>query len=173
MAELMLTAFFLLRFLHTGKRKFYLLSLIPFLIGLMTYEVCFPFILLIPLIVFLETKSWKKTFRYSIPFVLIVFLLIGAIWVVRMKFAQESTYPGVAFSLDLFSILRTYFYQLMAALPLSFYFSGRQLAILGSNYLAQDVLSYQLTDVLKAVKFDDWIVLLLRFLYFLESSKAI
>lgn len=161
MAELMLSAFFLLRFLHTGKRKYYLLSLIPFLIGLMTYEVCFPFILLIPLIVFLETKSWKKTFRYSIPFVLIVFLLIGAIWVVRMNFAQESTYPGVAFSLDLFSILRTYFYQLMAALPLSFYFSGRQLAILGSNYLAQDVLSYQLTDVLKAVKFDDWIVLLL------------
>ena len=172
LAELMLTAFFLLRFLRTGKKKFYWLSLIPFWIGLMTYEVCFPFILMIPLMVFLETKDWKKTFRYSIPFGLIILILLGAIWGVRMTFAQESTYPGVAFSLDPVPILRTYIYQLMAALPLSFYFSGRQLAILGSNYLAQDVLSYQLTDVIKSIKIDDWIILLLvSFVFFLNRAK--
>lgn len=171
LAELMLTAYFLLHFLHTGKKRFYLLSLIPFFIGLMTYEVSFPFILLIPLIIFLDTKNWKKTFRYSIPFILMVLILLGVIWGVRLNFAQKSTYPGVAFSLDLKLIVQTYFYQLAAALPLSYYFSGSQLAILGTNYLAKDVLSYQMTDLIKAVKLDDWIVLLLVALVILLSRK--
>ncbi len=159
--ELLLTVYFLLRYLHTARKKYFIFSLIPFLIGLLTYEVCYPFILMIPLIVLLETRDWRKSIRLSIPYGAVVLLLLGLIFIVRMQFARDSTYAGVAFSPDLNLILQTYGYQVFAGLPLSFYFAGKQLAILGTSYLAPDVLHYRLADFLAAIDTSDLLIAVL------------
>ena len=153
--ELLLTVYFLLRFLHTARKRYFIFSMIPFLIGLLTYEVCFPFILMIPLIVLLETRDWRKSIRLSIPYGAVVLLLLGLIFIVRMQFARDSTYAGVAFSPDPGLILQTYGYQVFAGLPLSFYFAGKQLAILGTSYLAPDVLHYRLSGFFRAIDTSD------------------
>ncbi len=157
--ELLLTVRFLLRHLRTGRKKHLILSLLPFTAGLLTYEVCFPFILMIPLIVLAETRSLKKAVRLSIPYAAIVTVCLGMIFFVRTHYAQGTTYAGVAFSLNPELILKTYAYQLFAALPLSFYAAGKQLAIMGTTYLAADALQYTLPGFLKALSLPDFFIL--------------
>ena len=161
LAELLLTVFFLFRFLHTGKTRHLVFSLLPFFIGLMTYEVCFPFILMIPLLIFLKTRDWKRTIRVTLPYGIMVLLLLCAVIIVRINMPQETTYAGVAFSLDLSAIVRTWLYQTTASLPLSFYTAGKEFAIAGTSTAACDALHYELSDFLAAITAGDWLLLFL------------
>ncbi len=172
LAELLFTAYFLLRYLHSGRRKHLILSLLPFTAGLMTYEVCFPFILMIPLLVLADTRSLKKAIRVSVPYVVIVLICLGAIAFVRANIVQETTYAGVAVSLDFGRILQTYTYQLAAALPLSFYAAGQQLAIMGTTWLAPDVLQYTLSGFLKALTLADIFILVLTALAIARTIRT-
>ena len=56
-AELLFCAFFLSRWLRTGKGRELALSLLCFGLGLLTYEVCFPFLLMICLLIWVRRKN--------------------------------------------------------------------------------------------------------------------
>lgn len=161
LAELMLTVYFLLRYLREQQPRYLWLSILPFVAGLLTYEVCYPFILMIPLISWLETHDLRKTIRITIPFGIAFAILLAAVFMVRSANIQGQAYAGIAFSLDLPAILRTYGIQLLAALPLSHYLLSSQIAIMGAEYLPANVLPYRASGILLQTQAVEWLIALL------------
>ena len=162
--ELLLTAFFLIRYLKTSQTRHLIFSLIPFFFGLMTYEVCFPFLLMIPLLIYAVTKNLRKSLRLTIPYLLIEILLLAAIFFIRSRYSQNQVYSGVAFRLDAASIIRTYFYQITASLPLSLYTAAKELDVMGSSFLARNVYPYHFPDFIHSISLLDFLIVLFSML---------
>ncbi len=158
-AELLLCAYFLSRWLRMGKGKDLALSLACFGLGLLTYEVCFPFLLMICLLIWIRRGSFSRAVRDSLPFVGMVVLLLAAVAVVRTTSVMQVEYAGVAFSLDPSRILRAFFRQLIAGLPLSFYSAGYQASVLDSVYPAASFMHYDFGSFLRAVDLTDLLIL--------------
>ena len=158
--ELMLTAYFLLRYLRENRKKFLWFGLLSFFCGLMTYEVCFPFILMIPVIAWFETRDRKKTVQVCIPYGILFVGTLTAALIVRNRLIQGTPYSGIAFHFDVLKILKTYGLQLLAGLPLSYYFFTRSIAIMGNVYPAAEVFSDRAWDILCHAEAADWLLAL-------------
>ncbi len=157
-AELILTVYFLLRFLREGRRKNFWISLLLFAVSLLTYEVSYPFILMILLVCWAEKRNLRESIRITIPFGILILICLTAIFIVRSLFVQGETYSGIAFSLDIGRILRTWLIQLLAALPLSHFLFNSQIAIMGSSYLARETLPYRSSTLLLQTESVEWLI---------------
>ncbi|MBQ6510206.1 MAG: hypothetical protein IJI07_12090 [Flexilinea sp.] len=158
-AELLLCVYFLSRWLRTGKGRELALSLLCFALGLLTYEVCFPFLLMICLLIRVRRGSFRRAVRDSLPFIGLTVLLLAAGAAVRMTAVMQIEYAGVAFSLEPERILRAFFRQLTAGLPLSFYSAGYQATVLDKHYPAAAVMNYDLGSFLRSVDLTDLLIL--------------
>lgn len=158
-AEMLLCAYFLSRWLRSGKRSQLILSLLCFGLGLMTYEVCFPFLLMICLLILVRRKHFGRAVRDSLPFVGMVIVMLAAVFYVRSRFVTKSTYAGVAFSPDPVLILRTYLRQVTAGLPLNFYSAGYMASVMDKTYAASSFMNYDLRKVLGSVDIADLLIL--------------
>lgn len=170
-AELLLCAYFLSRWLRTGKGRDLALSLVCFGLGLLTYEVCFPFLLMICLLIWVRRGSFTRAVRDSLPFVGLAVLLLAAVAVVRMTAVMQVEYAGVAFSLDPERILRAFFRQLIAGLPLSFYSAGYQASVLDRVYPAAAFMNYDFGSFLRSVDLTDLLILAAA-LFLIRRSEA-
>ena len=166
-AELLLCALFLHRWLEQGKRSCFWLSLAAFAVGLLTYEVCFPFLAMICLLIWAQRKNFLRAVRDSLPFIGLTVLMLAGVYLVRNIFFRVE-YPGVAFSLDPARIARAALTQLAARLPLSFYSAGYPAAVMGHSYPTVTFMNYDFLSFLKAVQFSD-ILILLSALYIIKK----
>ncbi|MBQ4511450.1 MAG: hypothetical protein II969_00550 [Anaerolineaceae bacterium] len=157
-AEMLLCALLLSRWLKSGRVRDLLLCLLVFTIGLMTYEVCFPFLLMVCLLIWVRRGSFQQAFRDSLPFIGVTILLLAGIYLVRAKFVIYTTYAGVAFSLDPGKILSTALKQFTAGLPLSFYTAASQGAVLGNVYPAESFMQYDFVSFLKSIQLSDVLI---------------
>ena len=171
-AELLLCAFFLSRWLRTGKGRELALSLICFGLGLLTYEVCFPFLLMICLLILVRRKNFGRAVRDSLPFAGLVMILLAAVALVRTTAVMQIEYPGVAFSLDPVRILRAFFRQLIAGLPLSFYSAGYQASVLERVYPAASFMNYDFGAFLRSVDLTDLLILAAALFLILKSNRC-
>ena len=173
-AEMLLCALFLRRWLVSGKAKPFWFSLVIFGIGLLTYEVCFPFLAMICLIILCHRKNFWKTVRDSLPFAGLTLLMLGAVYLVRNLFFRTE-YPGVAFNLELPRVLRAALTQLSAGLPLSFYSADYPSAVMGHAYPAGTFLNYSFLSFLGAVQLSDILILVVSLLVIrkLHASAAV
>ncbi len=156
LAEMILMVWFLIRYLREGRRRDQLLSLLLFFISLMTYEVVFPFILMIGLLIWVETRKLAKALRYGLPYALVCLVLLGAVLILRQAHPPEEIYEGVRFSLNVGAVLRTYLNQISAALPLSFALLGKSAPILWNVTLIDSVFAYRAGEMLRAADAADW-----------------
>ncbi|MBR6088487.1 MAG: hypothetical protein IKP86_01045 [Anaerolineaceae bacterium] len=157
-AEMLLCALFLRRWMKGGKKRFLVLSLLMFAIGLLTYEVCFPFLLMICLLILTERKNLVKAIRSSLPFIGVTALILLCIYLSR-KFFFSVAYSGVAFNPDPARILRAGLTQFAAGLPLSYYTAGYQASVMGNTYPANTLMNYDFLSFLKSVKLSDLLIL--------------
>ena len=158
-AEMLLCAYFTSRWLRSGKKRELVRGLLFFTAGLLTYEVCFPFLLMICLLIWIRRKNFLKAVRDSLPFAGAALLMLEGVVLVRAKYVTDSTYAGVAFSLDPSMILRAGFRQLTAALPLSFYSAGYQASVMTKAYPAAEIMRYDFGGFLSAVSLTDVLIL--------------
>ena len=170
-AEMLLCALFLHRWLEQGKRSCFWLSLTAFAVGLLTYEVCFPFLAMICLLIWAQRKNFLRAVRDSLPFIGLTVLMLAGVFLVRRLFVH-NTYAGVAFSLDPARILRAALTQLAAGLPLSFYSAGYPAAVLGHAYPTVTFMNYDFLSFLKAVRFSDILILLSALSIFKKISRS-
>ena len=169
--EMLLCALFLRRFLRTGKKSVLGLSLLFFGIGLMTYEVCFPFLLMICVLIWVNRGNFGRAVRESLPFVLLTLLILAGVFYVRWRFFTTAPYAGVSFSLQPDKILRAALTQLRAGLPLSFYSAGYQASILENAYPAAEFMNYDFGSFLRSVKITD-ILILIGVFYVLRCCRG-
>lgn len=169
-AELLLCALFLHRWLKQGKRSCFWLSLAAFAVGLLTYEVCFPFLAMICLLIWAQRKNFLRAVRDSLLFVGLTVLMLAGVYLVRSIFFRVE-YPGVAFSLDPARVARAALTQLAAGLPLSFYSAGYPAAVMGHSYPTATFMNYDFLSFLKAIQFSD-ILILLGFIFISKKISS-
>jgi hypothetical protein len=162
-AEMLLTALFTLRWCRTGKGRDLALGLIFFGLGLFTYEVCYPFIAMLCLLIWSRRGNFLKAVKSSLPYLALTVIALAAVFAARTGSVHDKSYAGVAFSLDPARILHAAGCQITAGLPLSFYSAGKEGAVLGNVYPAASFMNYTFADFAGAVGIRD-IVILLGFL---------
>ena len=173
-AEMLLTALFTLRWCRTGKGKHLALSLLFYGIGLFTYEVCYPFIAMICLLIWSRRGNFLKALKSSLPYLVLTLAALIAVFAVRNSPLHDNQYVGVTFSLDPALIAHAALCQIGAGLPLSFYTAGNDGAVLGNVYPAASFMNYNFAAFLADVGIRDLVILLGFFLCFvlIRREKA-
>ena len=159
-AEMLLTALFTLRWCRTGKGRDLVLGLLFFGLGLFTYEVCYPFIAMLCLLIWSRRGNFLKAVKSSLPYLALTVIALAAVIAVRNGSVHDTTYVGVTFSLDPARILRAAGCQISAGLPLSYYSAGHEGAVLGNVYTADSFMNYNFADFAGAVGIRDIVILL-------------
>ncbi len=174
-AEMLLTALFTLRWLRTGKGRHLALSLLFFGIGLFTYEVCYPFIAMICLLIWSRRGNFLKALKSSLPYLALTLAAVIAVFAVRNSAVHDNQYVGVTFSLDPALIAHAALCQITAGLPLSFYTAGNYSAVLGNVYSADSFMNYSFADFIGSAGINDLVILLGFFLCFvlIRRGKAV
>lgn len=159
-AELLLSGGFFIRWIKTEQKRDLVWSLCFFTIGLLTYEVSFPFVLMFFLLACAYEKTFVKAIRRTLPFAVVTAAALATWFFVKMN-VGNTAYAGVAFSLDFGKIARAFWYQLTAALPLSFYAAAYESFGMGRLYPAAELMNYSVSGFFKDIQALDWMLLIL------------
>lgn len=153
--ELMGALIFFLRWLKGGRKGHLVLSLIFFIIGLMSYEMFFPLTALFLVPALGEEKNLFKALKKILPWILAAVLVFALSMLLRTNITQETAYNGTTFSLDIPLILRTFFYQVTAAVPLRYRTSGYDAGLFGEGIFWQELFNTSLAAFISSVQLQD------------------
>lgn len=106
--------------LRSGKRLWLLLSVLAYLLTLLTYEITYPFIALHALLIFARDGNGRRALRKLLPFGLAL-AACGAVSVILRFFATTPLGPRYHPNLRPSAYLPTLAKQLFAAVPLSYF----------------------------------------------------
>ena len=109
-----ITFIFLNKYFENNKIIFYILSLICFLLNILTYEIAYPFFIIYIAYCFYKTEL-KKAIIFSIPFLLIT--LFGVFLTLYLRHISASLYTGNSINFNFFTIIKTYLKQVSASFP--------------------------------------------------------
>lgn len=174
-AELMVSLICFNRYLENRKKKYLVISIIFFTIGLMSYEMFFPLILLYFLMAWHSQKKWQQTLSLCAPFLLIEIILLAASFLLRYFSVKSGIeiYSGTTFSLNFGKILTTWRNQIMAAFPLNYWIAGDNAPLLDRLILSEEIFSQSFGAFLSKISWSDILTLLLSLFLCVEISKCI
>ncbi len=158
LVELLLTAYWLIKYVREGKPRYLVASVSAFAMGLFTYEVVFPFLLMIPVIAWAESRKVRRVVAVSLPYVAVWLAAVGAVAYVRLNLDAGLGYSGAAFSWDWTAILRTWLRQTVAGLPLNFHTFGTEAAILSDVTQIDQVFNFTPVKLLFAMNVLDFVL---------------
>jgi hypothetical protein len=155
---------FLYKYLEDRNTTYLVLSLVSYNISLYSYEVC---ILLLPLFLIIicarNHAGARNTIKSFMPYALSVIVALMAIFLARqLKDAAAARYAGIAFSLGPRRVVRTFFLQLYAALPLSYYTGN-----------PSNLFHHTLPSFLAGIRWSDALVLVLGLALYLASAAKL
>ena len=153
--ELMGALIFNLKWLKTGKKGSLFMSLLFFLMGLMSYEMFFPFTVFFFITAFSCEKKFSSAVRKVIPYVLFAALIFCLSILFRTNITEETAYNGTTFGLDLPVILRTFAYQSGAAFPLRYRTAGNDAGIFGQTILWSEIFNTSLPAFIRSIRWED------------------
>ena len=139
-AELMISLLFFLKYLETSLQKYRMASLLFFTIGLLSYEMFYPFILFFPMLAFFRKKKISDNVRICLPFMAVEFVLLCVSMIFRQLSSQTAmVYNGTTFSLQPVKILSAWLYQTFAAFPLNYRMADTGASLMG-NWIQEQML---------------------------------
>ncbi|HQJ01752.1 MAG TPA: hypothetical protein PLX12_09135 [Flexilinea sp.] len=174
-AELMISLICFNRYLENRKKKYLIISIIFFTIGLMSYEMFYPLLVLYFLLAWHSQKNRKQTLSSCIPFACIEAILLSVSFGFRSYSAKMglSAYSGTTFSLDIGKILSTWFHQSLAALPLSYQMAGNDATILKRLIPASEIFSQSFAAFVRGIVWSDIVSLIVFLFLWVEIRKRI
>ena len=172
--ELMLALTAFLRWMREGKKGSLAVSLLFFIMGLMSYEMFFPLTALFLILAWAEEKHVGKAIRKALPWILIAVLIFGLSMILRQNITEETAYNGTTFSLDIPLLLRTFMTQVGAAFPLSYRNAGYDNGVMGTLIPWHEIFNTSLPVFLRSIQWQDLLgcFLLLLVLFELPEKKA-
>ena len=154
--ELSLALLFFVKYLHGGRKARRFVSLLFFMIGLMSYEMFFPLTALFLLIALAERKNFWNAVRDCLPHILAAVFLFALSMFLRAKNIDPDTaYAGTTFGLDIPTILRTFVNQVTAAFPLSYRLAGYDAGLFGKYVLWHDLFNTSLPEFIRGICWRD------------------
>ncbi len=112
---------FLVHYLKTGSKPFFILSVIVYMVSLMTYEIIYVYFLFHLLIIYFysDKKDIGRVLKVGFPFILSVMVMGGISFFLRWYYPQG--YEGTRTSFNAASYVMTLLRQSFAAVPLSYF----------------------------------------------------
>lgn len=154
--ELILALLFFVKFLRTGRTAPRLLSLLFFVIGLMSYEMFFPLTALFLLLAIAERKRFGDALKDCLPQIFAaVFLFALSMFLRVCNVTAETAYSGTTFGLDLPTILRTFVNQVTAAFPLSYRLAYYDAGLFGVLVPWEELFNTSLLEFLCGIRWQD------------------
>lgn len=150
------TVYWLVKFTRTKQVRYLVVSLLLFSAGLFTYEVVFPFMLMVPLLVWADSRRFKRALLISLPYAVIWGIALVTVYYVRVHLATGSAYSGVAFNLNFPAMLNAYRNQTLAAFPLNFHIFGNEASILGRVYSIESIFRFSPLTLIRAMTVKDF-----------------
>lgn len=174
-AELMISLICFNRYLENRKKKYLILSIIFFTIGLMSYEMFYPLILLYFLLAWHSQKKWKQVLSFCIPFILVEAILFSVSFGFRFYSAKMGfdTYSGTTFSFDIGKILSAWLNQTSAAIPLSYRMAGNDATILKRLIPASEIFSQSFVEFVRGITWSDVVSIMIFLFLWIEIRKQI
>lgn len=118
--KLSISLLFLQKYLNEKKEFFLLVSLLFYLLMLlMFYEIAYLFFPLIIYLVYLKIKSFKKSVKIFLPYVILSLFFIILYFFISLK--APNHYSGSTINFDMRLIIPAFLKQISASLPLSYY----------------------------------------------------
>lgn len=109
-----------LQYLYTNRKRYAAGAGIFFFIALGTYEVAFPFLLVLLWVTYRQIGVWKQTWKRTAPLLLIFGGMLSANLIARLL-AADNSYHGVSVSLQAKDVFITLLKQCSTCLPLGRY----------------------------------------------------
>lgn len=155
-----------LKYLRTNQKRYAAGAAGFFLLALGTYEVAFPFLLMLLWITYRETGEWKRTCKRSMPLLIVFVCLLAANLWLRLS-AGENSYHGVSVSLQAKAVFVTLLKQCTTCLPL-----GRYLCS-AIKYCEpySDVYPYTASEIFGNLQLWDYLAILLLILIFVWREE--
>jgi len=122
---LLLSYIVFIKYFEKKHFKYLLLSLIFYIISLLSYEIFILFLPIYGLIGLYKTSSMRKSIKLILPYIYATFLYLGCYIV--FKLITKNSYPGVTVNnhLDLIRIFKTFWQLSITSLP-TFYFFNKK-----------------------------------------------
>lgn len=155
-----------LKYLRTNQKRYAAGAAGFFVLALGTYEVAFPFLLMLLWITYRESGEWKRACKRSLPLLIVFVCLLAANLWLRMS-AGENSYHGVSVSLQGKAVFVTFLKQCATCLPL-----GRYLCS-AIKYCEpySDVYPYTIAEILGNLQRWDYLAVLLLVLIFIWREE--
>lgn len=109
-----------IRYLDTEKKRYLVGSAVSFFLALGTYEVAFPFLLVLIWVTVRICTSIRKSIRKMIPHLVLFVGMVSANGVLRLMAARQA-YHGVAINLQWKTVFLTWLKQCSTCIPLGRY----------------------------------------------------
>lgn len=166
-AELILSLSAFLDYLK-GSRKGFWLSLIFFLMDLLSYEMAYPFLAFFVLFAVSHERNLWKGLRKSLPWIgmTMVFFAVS-MWLRATNITAATAYSGTTFNADPGAILRAWGCQILGAFPMSFQLSDYDPGMFGELISRITFFPHNLSVFLRSLRWQDagvFFVVLLLFL---------
>lgn len=119
--KLSISLLFLQKYLNEKRKFFLIISLLFYLLMLlMFYEIAYLFFPLIIYLIYLKTKSLKKSIKISLPYIIFSLCFIALYFFISVR--APNHYSGSTINFDLKLIIPAFLKQISGSLPLSYYF---------------------------------------------------
>jgi len=122
-----LSLIFLVKYLNNGNKLYFALSILLFLMDLMTYEITYPFVVIYIFVIYLNRhKEFNPTLHLSLPYILascgFLLITISLRTYYEIPFTESSN--PYALNLNATNYVHTLAKQIYAAFPMSYYISN-------------------------------------------------
>ncbi len=143
-----------IRYLDTGKKRYAVESTAALFLALGTYEVAFPFILILAWVTYRRCRSGRKTIRKMLPELIVFLGMLAGNGVLRVL-AGHRSYHGVSIHLQWKTVLITWLKQCSTCVPL-----GRYLcSILKECRPYSDVYPYTIREIFSWLQIWDYLAI--------------
>ncbi len=156
--ELILALHFFVKFLRNGRTAPLLVSLIFFVIGLMSYEMFFPLTALFLLLALAERKRFWEAVKACLPHILAAVVLFALSMLLRAKnITADAAYSGTTFNLDPSAILNALINQVTGAFPLSYRLAGNDTGLFGKFVPWSELFNTSFAEFIRGIGWQDLI----------------
>ncbi len=154
--ELMLSLIFFLKYLEEPKKKSLFLSFLFFTVGILSYEMFYPLILLYPLLAIFHRKNLIKGLQVCLPFGVIASILFAVSMTFRLSSAAaDQTYSGTTFSLQAGKVFYAWYCQTVAAFPFSYRIADTGASLLGKWIQEQAIFEVSWSGFFSGIRWID------------------
>ena len=159
----LLSLIFLQKYLIGNKYSNWGISVIFYNLCLYCYEVSFVFLPVYFILIFEARSNWRKGVITASPFLVSLFaaVTLNLLAVFVWKDPSAAGYAGTKMNINI-SILKTFFIQIGAALPLSYYFGD-----------PSKIFDHNILDFLSRVSLPYWLITVLFTFFYLRLSRKL